>query len=278
MGAQVMMILKKIMFCLSISAILAGAVLAADETVSPAPADTKTAVESPVKDTEKAVATSETKQEKPAKEEPLTLWRIFLLGGNLMWVLAFLSFTSIVLITFYFLSLTPSNAMPPLFAQRLHEMLAARRIAEAISFCEQHDNSLSRVMRKGIAHMDRGRDAIIEAMQSEGQRQASAFWQRISYLADVGVVAPMVGLLGTVMGMMHLFLGMRTSIAIGGFKPDQLAGGIFEAIITTVAGLIIAIISTCFYAYFRGVVQRIIISLEEISIRYADLLEGGYKK
>ena len=126
--------------------------------------------------------------------------------------------------------------------------------------------------------MERGRDAVVEAMQSEGQRQASALWQRISYLADIGVVAPMVGLLGTVLGMMHLFMGMRESLAIGGFKPTELAGGIFEAIVTTVAGLIIAIIATGFYAYFRGVVQRMIVNLEEISLSYADLLEGGQKK
>jgi biopolymer transport protein ExbB len=278
MGAQAMMIFKKVLCCSSILVILTGAVFGADEAVSSSSADEKAAIESVAKEPVKAAGGSANAEVKPVKDEPLTLWRIFLLGGNLMWVLAFLSFASIVLITFYFLSLTPSNAIPPLFAQRLHELLANRRVAEAATFCEQHDNSLSRILRKGITAMDRGRDAIVEAMQSEGQRQASVFWQRISYLSDVGIVAPMVGLLGTVLGMMHLFMGIRTSLAIGGFKPDQLAGGIFEAIITTVAGLIIAIISTCFYSYFRGVVQRIIISLEEISIRYADLLEGGYKK
>ena len=269
---------NRLMFCVIIFMSISCAVFSADETVPPPTDDEKSVVETVDKEVVEADATTDAGKSESGKEEDITLWRIFLLGGNLMWVLAFLSFLSIVLITYYFLGLTPSNAIPPLFAQRLHEMLANRRISDAKIFCEQHDNSLSRILRKGIESMERGRDAVVEAMQSEGQRQASAFWQRISYLSDIGVVAPMVGLLGTVLGMMHLFMGMRTSMAIGGFKPDQLAGGIFEAIITTVAGLIIAIISTGFYAYFRGVVQRIIINLEEISIRYADFLEGGQKK
>lgn len=258
-----------------------GALFCADETTKEPATEPSSTSAADIETTDVIDATPAGDLQKSAgkeKEKELTLWGVIALGGKLMYVLAFLSFLTIVLITFYFLSLTPSNAMPPLFAQRLHEMLSNRRIADAKIFCEQHDNSLSRIVRKGFSAMERGRDAVVEAMQSEGQRQASALWQRISYLADIGVVAPMVGLLGTVLGMMHLFMGMRESLAIGGFKPTELAGGIFEAIVTTVAGLIIAIIATGFYAYFRGVVQRMIVNLEEISLSYADLLEGGQKK
>jgi biopolymer transport protein ExbB len=88
----------------------------------------------------------------------------------------------------------------------------------------------------------------------------------------------MVGLLGTTVGMMHTFMEMRSSLVIGGVKPAAMASGIFEAMVTTVAGLIIAIIATSFYAYFRGVVQRIITNLEEVSTQYAELIEGGQEK
>ena len=278
-----MMISYKLMLSMLVVSLLIGTSFCAEnvETESPSELPTDTKTDTAISGTNVAEApASEQDASKAGKEKDkeLTLWGVIALGGKLMYVLAFLSFMTIVMITFYFLSLTPSNAMPPLFAQRLHEMLSNRRISDAKIFCDQHDNSLSKILKKGIAAMDRGHAAIVEAMQSEGQRQASALWQRISYLADIGVVAPMVGLLGTVLGMMHLFMGMRESLAIGGFKPTELAGGIFEAIITTVAGLIIAIIATGFYAYFRGVVQRMIVSLEEISLRYADLLEGGQRK
>jgi biopolymer transport protein ExbB len=210
--------------------------------------------------------------------EELTLWKIITLGGKLMYLLAFLSFLTIILITFYFLSLSPANAAPPLFAQKLHEMISNRRVSEAKMFCEQNDNILSRVVRKGLANTDKGHGAVMEAMHNEGSRQSSGLWQRISYLADIAVVAPMVGLLGTTVGMMHTFMDMRSSIAIGGVKPAGMAGGIFEAMVTTVAGLIIAIIATGFYAYFRGVVQRIVITLEEISTEYGDLIVEALKK
>ena len=144
-------------------------------------------------------------------------------------------------------------------------------------FCEQHDNILSRILKKGLLTTDKGHKAVVEAMHGEGERQASGLWQRISYLADIAIVAPMVGLLGTTVGMMHTFMEMRTSLAIGGVKPASMAGGIFEAMVTTVAGLIIAIIATSFYAYFRGVVQRIVTTLEEVSTQYAELVEGESK-
>lgn len=213
-----------------------------------------------------------------SKKKEHTLWEIIKLGGPLMYVLAFLSFMTIVLITFYFLSLTPANSMPPLFAQKLQEMLSARRLEEAGMFCKQHDNTLSRILRKGFVNQQRGREAIITAMRGEGERQASGLWRKISYLSDIAVVAPMVGLLGTTVGMLYTFRAMGAGRSIGGFSPENLAGGIFQAMVTTVAGLIIAIIATSFYAYFRGVVERIVIGLEEATSQYAELVEEGHKK
>ncbi len=266
--------LNKLFRCLFVLVVLAGTAFIIETPVSYAGTESEDAVELTNDDDSLTEPVESGEVEGAEEDEELTLWGIIALGGKLMYLLAFLSFLTIVLITFYFLSLTPSNAVPPLFAKKIHEMISNQRTSEAKMFCEQHDNILSRILKKGLLTTDKGHKAVVESMHSEGERQASGLWQRISYLADIAIVAPMVGLLGTTVGMMHTFMEMRTSLAIGGVKPASMAGGIFEAMVTTVAGLIIAIIATSFYAYFRGVVQRIVTTLEEVSTQYAELFEG----
>jgi len=269
--------LNKLFRCLIIIAVLAAIAVFSNMSYSFAAEDVKGAEMEGAEGTG-APESEDEMEEVKKEEEEITLWGIIALGGKLMYVLAFLSFLTIVLITFYFLSLTPANAVPPPFTKRVREMLSSKKVSEAKMFCGQHENTISRILSKGLARMARGHDAIVEAMRAEGERQAGGLWQKISYLADIAVVAPMVGLLGTTIGMMHTFMEMRSSLAIGGVKPAAMASGIFEALVTTVAGLIIAIIATGFYAYFRGVVQRIVTTLEETTTEYVELIEGGSEK
>jgi biopolymer transport protein ExbB len=144
-------------------------------------------------------------------------------------------------------------------------------------YCSQHKSVVSSVMRAGLENASKKQVFIIEAMNSEGSRQASRLWQQISYLSDVSVIAPMCGFLGTVTGMLLCFrdLAYARGLGVAQINPTDLAGGIFQAMITTVAGLIIAIVATAFYSVFRGVVQRLTISLEETSDRFADLIARG---
>jgi biopolymer transport protein ExbB len=215
--------------------------------------------------------------EQQPEAKPPNLWQIITLGGWMMYVLAALSFMMIALIAFHFMSLTPSNVMPAAFVVKVREMLEKRRFSEAQMYCSQHKSAISSVVQAGLENASKKQVFIIEAMNSEGSRQASRFWQQISYLADISVVAPMCGLLGTVTGMLWTFreLSYARGLGAGQINPVNLAGGIFQAMITTAAGLIIGIIATGFYSIFRGMVQRIIISLEETSDRFADLIARG---
>ena len=117
-------------------------------------------------------------------------------------------------------------------------------------------------------------------MASEGARQASSLWQRISYLNDIAIIAPMLGLLGTVVGMLDSFLAItyRGGTTVGTVNPAALASGVATALITTVGGLIVGIIATIAYAYFRGVVQRIVITMETRGSQFADIIEQGARK
>ena len=114
---------------------------------------------------------------------------------------------------------------------------------------------------------------IREVAEAEGSRQAGLLSQKIVYLSDVGSVAPMVGLLGTVIGMIKSFM----EIADGNFegvKQMQLASGVSEALITTASGLVIGIVAIIFYSIFRGRVQRYIAELEAASTHLMAILSS----
>ncbi len=211
------------------------------------------------------------------EEETPTLWEILKLGGWMMNILFALSVVTIALIAFHFLSLAPTNVMPAPFVAKVRDMLEKRRFSEAEMYCAQHKSVISSVIRAGLENASKKQVFLIEAMNSEGSRQASRLWQQISYLADISVIAPMCGLLGTVTGMLWTFrkLAYARGLGVAQINPIDLADGIFQAMITTAGGLIIGIIATGFYSIFRGMVQRLVVSLEETGDRFADLIGRG---
>jgi biopolymer transport protein ExbB len=103
--------------------------------------------------------------------------------------------------------------------------------------------------------------AARDAIEDEGARQAGFLWQRLQYLMDVAVISPMVGLLGTVLGMLQSFAEME--VDIGAVRPATLSQGVAKALITTAGGLIVGIAAMVLYAIFRGRVNQLIGRLEE---------------
>lgn len=207
----------------------------------------------------------------------LTLWRIIKLGGPLMYVLFALSIAMVAMITYFFLAFNPRSIMPPDFLKRLRQSLREKKMDQAKMLCAQNRNIVSQIIRSGLEASQKGPAGVLESMNSEGGRRASSLWQKITFLSDIAAISPMVGLLGTVIGMFQAFMSVSSSgITTGGqINPMHLTSGVAMAVITTIAGLIIGILATMAYAYFRGVVQRIIVNLEAICSRYADVIAEG---
>ena len=217
--------------------------------------------------------------EKDPTQQP-TLWQVLKTGGLVMLILFIFSIFTIALIVYYSLALTTGNIMPEGFINRIEDILGKHRFDEAGMFCRQNQNPLARIIETGIGAVPRGHEVIQESVSGEGARQASSLWQKISYLNDIAIIAPMLGLLGTVVGMLDSFLAItyRGGTEVGNVNPAALAGGVAKALITTVAGLIVGIIATIAYAYFRGVVQRIVIAMEARGSQFADIIEQGARK
>ncbi len=207
--------------------------------------------------------------------EMLTLAELMRMGGWLMYVLAALSVLGLALIAYYTLVLRTRTIAPPAQALRLRELLKERRGREARELCAQQPTALAAVAAAGLDFLKENPGArpetLKEVMESEGARQAGRMQNMIHYLVDLSSVAPMVGLLGTVIGMLKAFNTVAFDLAKA--RPMELAGGVAQALITTIAGLIVAIPAMMAYSWFRGRIIKLTGQLEESSTDLLAILE-----
>jgi biopolymer transport protein ExbB len=185
-------------------------------------------------------------------------------GGWPMQVIIIMSIIALFLV-FYFIFTLRAQAIFPSALLREAEDAAAEGDIEALeAICQGNNSAAAKIIYAAAEHVQRDPRAdysiIRDAVEDEGARQAGMLWQRIQYLMDIAMVAPMVGLLGTVLGMLHSFAKLRT--AVGGVMPTSLAQGVSQALITTAGGLIVGILATILYALFRGRVNTLVSGLE----------------
>lgn len=208
--------------------------------------------------------------------EMLTLPQLMRMGGWLMYGLGALSVLGVALIVYYALELRLRNIAPAAQALRLRELLKEHRGRDAREFCAQHPTALAAVASAGLDFLKENPNAqpgvLKEIMESEGARQAGRLQNMIHYLLDLSAVAPMVGLLGTVIGMLKAFNSVAFDLAKA--RPMELAGGVGQALITTIAGLIVAIPAMIAYSWFRGRVIKLTGQLEGAATDLLAILEN----
>ncbi len=194
----------------------------------------------------------------------LTTREILKAGGPLMYVLGALSVIGLALVIYLAVSLRISTVVPKNLLDDLLSAIESRRLEEARMICRKNPSALAAVADAALACLERApdttADTLKEIVESEGSRQASHIQSRIQYLLDVAVIAPMVGLLGTVMGMLQAFNAVALDIAKA--RPMVLAKGVSQALITTAAGLIVGIPAMVGHAWFRGRSADLISRLE----------------
>lgn len=193
----------------------------------------------------------------------MSLWDLMVAGGWTMIFLGMCSVAGLASVIYHFRAVTPERLTPPDFTENLLFLLEKKEYDKALSVCRQQDNLVSGIALKGLIKLDRGRSVVEEAIQYEGKARIEKLWQNLSYLGDIAVIAPMLGLLGTILGMIEAF--NYQSFKAGIVQPVSLAQGLAKAMITTAFGLIIAVPILVFYAYFRGRISRITSNAERAS-------------
>ena len=205
----------------------------------------------------------------PASDQ-LTLEILIQQGGPILWIIMGLGFIALVMTLYFMLTITPRREAPQKLIKLAREQLRAGELRELMQMCEGRDELLARVLYAGVRMADHDRYVILESMESEGQRGATALWQRISYLNNIGVIAPLLGLLGTVWGM----IGAFNSIALDSaqVKGLTMAYYVSQAMITTAGGLLLAIPCMMVYYYLRGRVVKIVARVESQATDFVDLI------
>ncbi len=174
------------------------------------------------------------------------------------------SFLVIALILFYFITLKKSAIFSPELPDKMESFLDNGDLQGLLAYVQGRSDAVSLILTQTLLFLKKHPQADVEALQSvaetEGNRIASSLHQKTIYLMDLGALSPMLGLFGTVIGILRSF----GSIALESspMRTMLLAGGVSQALVATAAGLVIGIAAMFFYSYFRGQVQGLISDLE----------------
>ena len=206
----------------------------------------------------------------PPASGQLTLQTMMEQGGYILWVIIGLSCVTVMLTLYLLLTVTTGREVPKKLVQRAHAQIASGDLRGAYGMCQDREEMVARVLRSGLKMAGHDRYVIQEAMESEGERGATALWQRISYVDNIANLAPLIGLLGTVWGMMGAFSGIAFDSAQ--VKGMTMAYSVTQAMITTAAGLVLAIPAKFIYYYLRGRVIKIVAQVEAHASEFVEMI------
>ncbi len=199
----------------------------------------------------------------------LDLNRVFTASPLIYSLLLAMSVASLSIWLYSLLTLRLRDLMPEAFVSHVRQLLSEKQFDAALATCQENRNFCANILASGIAARRHGPQVMMDVVQAEGRRQGNSLWQRISLLNEVAVVAPMLGLLGTVLG---IFIGFYDSE----HSPDSLASifdGFGIAVGTTVAGLIVAITAMIFYTTLKFRVLNLLNNVENEAVALINLVE-----
>lgn len=182
-----------------------------------------------------------------AKEAQINLAEVFSGAPLIYSLLLLMSLFALTIWIYHLFLMRKEQLMPESFAHTIESRLAVGNWQEALALCRKNENLLAILVRASIAARHEGSQAMIERMQAEGKRATSFFWQRLSLLNDIALIAPMVGLLGTVLGMFYAFYDVNRSLE----SMYTLFDGLGISVGTTVGGLVVAIMALIFHSTLK---------------------------
>lgn len=192
-------------------------------------------------------------------------------GGWVMWPIVLCSIVALAIIGERLWSLRRSYVCPPNLLPQASRWLDGNELDEGRLQLLRQSSPLGRILAAGLVNRHHDRDIIKEAIEDAGRRVVPDLERYLRTLGTVAAISPFLGLLGTVLGMIQMFSGIG---AHGIGDPTMVAQGIAKALITTAAGLVVAIPSIMFYRYFRGRVDELLLDMEEQALKLIEILHG----
>jgi biopolymer transport protein ExbB len=216
----------------------------------------------------------------PAVKE-MNFLEILAKGGIMMYPLGVMSVITVLLILVFLLTIRRNAIVSDRFMSTTEAMIRKGDYLGLTTLSLRRNECMARITQKTLDFMNANPETsfenVREVAQAEGSHQSGLLASRITYLADIGAIAPMVGLLGTVLGMIEAFIEISSG-EVAGVRQMGLAEGVSKALIATAGGLAISIPALAFYSVFRGRVQKYISELEAAATHFIALLHAQFER
>ncbi len=222
-----------------------------------------------------AVATPLPEAAAQAPVEELSIWQLCLEGGFIMIPLALLALISIYIFIERAIVIRRAAQEDTTFMQRIKDYIHEGELESAFNLCRKTDTPYGRLIAKGITRIGRPMNDVLVAIENTGNIEIANLGKGLPWLATTAAGAPMLGFLGTVVGMVQAFYNLAA--AGSSANIDVLAGGIYEALVTTVAGLIVGIIALFAYNYLVARINGVMNRMEGKTMEFMDLLNEPVK-
>jgi biopolymer transport protein ExbB len=192
-------------------------------------------------------------------------------GGWAMWPLILCSVAAVAIIGERFWSLQRKHVCPPNLVSQVQQWLVRNELDPSRIELIRTSSPLGRVLAAGLVNRHHDREIVKEAIEDAGRHATPELERYLRTLGTIASIAPFLGLLGTVLGMIEMFSGIG---ARGVGDPSIVAGGISQALIATATGLTVAIPSVMFYRFFRGKVNELLLDMEQEALKLIEVLHG----
>ncbi|MDQ7066407.1 MAG: MotA/TolQ/ExbB proton channel family protein [candidate division KSB1 bacterium] len=200
----------------------------------------------------------------------MSLLQIMMKGGVVMILIYILSIVSLFILVERLITLRKLRINTRSFVLQIRNLLLRNQVQEAILLCRQTGGPIARLTQAALQNADRPRMEIKDVIETAGKAEIYHLEKYLGTLATIASIAPMVGFFGTVTGMIRAFMAIQARG--GNVDATVLAGGIWEALVTTAAGLVVGILSLIFYNYIQGKVEHFVFEMEETSAELLDAL------
>lgn len=206
-----------------------------------------------------------------ATDQAISVWELTLAGGPLMIPIGIMFVIAIYLFIERFLTIKKANEDPDTFMSKVKELVLRGDVTAARMLCSQTNSPIARMIEKGISRIGSPLKTIEASIENVAKLEIFKLEKNLATLATIAGGAPMLGFLGTVIGMVQAFISIAQEE--GSVSPKLLSSGIYTAMITTVAGLIVGIVAYLSYNYLVSRVQKVVHKMEYTSIDFVDLLQ-----
>ena len=210
-----------------------------------------------------------------APQAAMSIWDLTLKGGWLMIPLAILAVISIYIFFERVFAISSASKQDKNFMQQIKDLIHAGKIDDAKRLCQSIDKPHARMIEKGVSRIGRSNNDVLVAIENVGNMEIARLEKGFAWLATTAAGAPMIGFLGTVTGMVQAFYALASSGQNS--NVSILASGIYEALVTTVAGLVVGIIALFAYNFLTARVNKVMNRLEGSTMEFMDLLNEPAK-